>query len=328
MNDTSIRICELFAGIGGFRYGFEKASTRFQTVYANEYNQWPASIYRYHHPDNTLQEKDIRNVNIDEVPEFDFLVGGFPCQPFSYAGKRQGLQDPRGTLFNQIIRFAKEKQPKLLLLENVPGLLSIDYGETFETIIQCLAQLGYICEWKILDSQYFGVPQRRRRIYIAAYLAATTRSATTFFPLTPPNRGAAKKTAKKQVCPTLTASSHKLNYGGQLFLMQQHTSCEVRLYPDKAPTLMANLGTGGGNVPFVCSESACVRRLTIIECERLQGFPDDYTKYGLNSRGEQFEVSKTQRLKAIGNAVTTNVITSLGHLTLNFLQSNFKEGSW
>jgi len=328
VNGQPIRVCELFAGIGGFRYGLEKASSRFQTVYANDIDPHASNIYRYHYQDQTHQETDIHHVNPQHIPDFDILTGGFPCQPFSVAGKRQGIRDPRGTLFYEILRITQTKLPRLLLLENVPGLLSIQQGRTFGQIIESLGELGYICEWKILNSRHFGVPQNRRRIFIIAYLASWCRSGGSVFPIRTPNAVRAKKVGKGQVSSTLTAcyGTHQ-SVGGSTYVIEPVT-----------PTITSNIGRITGTDPlvaqalqtdeFFCSGSSLnnsmpqsgrnIRRLTPIECERLQGFSDDWTRYGQTQQGKIVEISKTQRYKCCGNAVTTNVITALGHLILDF----------
>jgi DNA (cytosine-5)-methyltransferase 1 len=167
-----VRVCELFAGIGGFRFGLEKTSHRFQTVYANEFDRFASSIYRYRWNDGTLEEADICTVKAEDTPDFDLLVGGFPCQPFSMAGKRKGTTEKRGQFFEEILRIVRIKRPEMLLLENVPGLLSIEGGGVFLDILRGLGNLGYVCEWQVFDSQFFGVPQQRRRLFIVGYLAA------------------------------------------------------------------------------------------------------------------------------------------------------------
>jgi DNA (cytosine-5)-methyltransferase 1 len=372
---NAIKICELFAGIGGFRLGLENASCQFKTVFANEWDKWAASIYRHHWPDNTLQEGDIKNIQTQDLPDFDLLVGGFPCQPYSVAGQRFGFSDSRGTVFYELLRIAKDKQPKMLFLENVPGLLSIDHGNVFETMLKALAELGYILEWSVLDSKYFGVPQQRRRVFIVGYFAAISRGGGTIFPIQPSNSKCPKKAARNKVSTTLTASyGAKGNIGGGTFvtkqivptitahisklggsdplIVQSRMQGEVRVYDDHVSTLRASMGTGGNNVPMVSmilgdhtggnikqrtrtaldnpswtlggcqtliNENQVIRRLTPTECERLQGFPDNWTRHGQTLKGETIEISKTQRYKTLGNAVTTNVITAIGELILNFL---------
>ena len=207
MEDWYMRYIELFAGIGGFRYGLEsikyahlsekskqeertqgrlgtsdkqgvqllpRNESPFRCVYANEFNKYAASIYERRFNDKP-DTRDITTVPAEEIPDHELLVGGFPCQAFSIAGKRGGFEDTRGTLFFEIARIAKQKQPRLLLLENVKGLLSHDQGRTFGTILHTLSELGYDCEWQVLNSKDFGVPQNRERVFIIGHLRGTSR---------------------------------------------------------------------------------------------------------------------------------------------------------
>jgi len=313
-------VCELFCGIGGFRHGLEKTSNKFQTVYANELDKWAASIYRHHWNDGSLCEGDIRSIQAKDLPDFDILCGGFPCQPFSSAGKRSEFRDPRGTLIYEIIRLAKEKQPKMLLLENVPGLLSIQQGKTFQTILEALGDLGYICEWKVFNSKFFGVPQSRRRVFIVAYLTSLKHGGGTFFPIGDSN-AVGVKPYQGQVCGTL-AAGYGNRHGGDTYLIVDYQFKKTRIYADTTPTLTARMGTAGGKGTMLTTYTADkrLRKLTPLECERLQGFPDNWTQYGLTLTGEQIEISKTQRYKTVGNAVTTNVIAEIGKLILTFFE--------
>ena len=161
----------MFAGIGGFRTGLTRAGG-FQCVghceidkYANasyEAIYEPGKEERYYH--------DATKIDPADLPDFDLLCGGFPCQTFSIAGRRKGFDDTRGTLFFEIARLVKSKRPSYLLLENVPGLLSHDKGRTFSVILATLNDLGYRVEWMVLNSKYFGVPQSRRRLFLICYL--------------------------------------------------------------------------------------------------------------------------------------------------------------
>jgi len=139
----------------------------------SEIDKYAIEIYEKHF--NHKSYGDIRQINPKTLPQFDALVGGFPCQAFSVAGKRKGFSDTRGTLFFEIARIAREKQPRILLLENVKGLLSHDKGNTFHTIINTLDELGYDCQWQVLNSKDFGVPQNRERVFIIGHLRGTPR---------------------------------------------------------------------------------------------------------------------------------------------------------
>ncbi len=135
----------------------------------SEINKYAISIYSYHFGDHK-NYGDASRIIPEELPDFDLLVGGFPCQAFSIAGKRRGFEDTRGTLFFEIARIAKHKRPRYLLLENVAGLLSHNKGDTFETILATLDELGYDAEWEVLNSKNFGVPQNRERVFIVGHL--------------------------------------------------------------------------------------------------------------------------------------------------------------
>ena len=161
----------MFAGIGGFRAGLTRAGG-FQCVGHCEIDKYADASYRAIH-DIGKEERyypDAREINPSDLPDFDLLCGGFPCQAFSLAGRRKGFEDARGTLFFEIARLAQAKRPSYLLLENVPGLLSHDGGRTFSAILAALNDLGYFVEWTVLNSKHFGVPQSRRRVFIICYL--------------------------------------------------------------------------------------------------------------------------------------------------------------
>lgn len=181
MNDR-IRFVDLFCGIGGFHFGLEKASSRFECVWANDFDKYAGSVYQDRFPNTCFSGGDISKTRAEWIPDFDLLIGGFPCQAFSVAGKRRGFDDTRGTLFFEIARILKAKRPRLVLLENVKGLLNHDGGRTFETIIGALDELGYNVEWQVLNSKDFGVPQNRERVFIVGHLRGV--SSSPIFPLT------------------------------------------------------------------------------------------------------------------------------------------------
>lgn len=220
---------------------------------------------------------DCTKINWSEVEEFDCLVGGFPCQAFSIAGERGGFNDTRGTLFFEIARCLREKQPRLCVLENVKGLLSHDKGNTFLTIITTLDELGYDCEWQVLNSKNFGVPQNRERVFIIGHLRGTC--GRKIFPIGCERREANRIQRKAKA-------------------EQERVSGEVS-QGDRYDASFKNRG---------CR----IRRLTPTECERLQGFPDGWTEYGIEGK-----ISDTQRYKCLGNAVTTNVITAIFKAVFN-----------
>ena len=166
-----IRYFDMFAGIGGFRAGLTRAGG-FQCVGHCEIDKYADASYRAIH-DIGKEEKyypDAREIDPGDLPHFDLLCGGFPCQAFSNAGKRKGFDDARGTLFFEIARLAEARRPAYLLLENVPGLLTHDKGRTFAVILSTLDELGYHVEWSVLNSANFHVPQSRKRVFLICYL--------------------------------------------------------------------------------------------------------------------------------------------------------------
>ena len=164
-----IKVGEMFAGIGGFRLGLERAGG-FHTVWANELDKYACKVYRKHFGGAELVEGDIREIKTDSIPEIDLLTAGFPCPTFSIAGRRKGIGESRGALFTQIVRVCSAKRPSVLLLENVRGLLSSSNGRDFSIIIRTLGGLGYILQWECVDSKYFSVAQTRERTYIVGHL--------------------------------------------------------------------------------------------------------------------------------------------------------------
>ena len=171
MTNHLIRYFDMFAGIGGFRAGLTRAGG-FQCVGHCEIDKYADASYRAIH-DIGKEEKyypDAREIDPGDLPPFDLLCGGFPCQAFSNAGKRKGFDDARGTLFFEIARLVKARRPAYLLLENVPGLLTHDQGRTFAVILSALDELGYHVEWSVLNSANFHVPQSRKRVFLICYL--------------------------------------------------------------------------------------------------------------------------------------------------------------
>lgn len=166
----AIRFFDMFSGIGGFRSGLT-AVGGFDCIGHCEIDKYANQAYNaIYDTKGEIYFEDARQIDTEQLPKFDLLCAGFPCQSFSVAGRRMGFHDTRGTLFFEVARICKSKRPPYLLLENVPGLLSHDEGRTLETIFSALVELGYHLEWCVHNSKYFGVPQQRKRLYIVAYL--------------------------------------------------------------------------------------------------------------------------------------------------------------
>jgi DNA (cytosine-5)-methyltransferase 1 len=182
---------DMFSGIGGFRSALSQLDG-FECVGFCEIDKYAQRAYRALY--NTEKEYfcyDARKIEPKAMPGFDMLCAGFPCQPFSVAGKRLGFEDTRGTLFHEIARLLSEKWPSFFLLENVPGLLSHDNGRTFKAILSVLVDLGYSLEWSVLNSKNFGLPQQRKRLYIVGYL--NDQCAGKIFPIQSGNRETLKQ---------------------------------------------------------------------------------------------------------------------------------------
>lgn len=186
-----IRFFDMFAGIGGFRSGLETVGG-FKCIGHCEIDKHAQRAYNaIYQPKGEYFCNDARTINPDEMPDFDLICAGFPCQSFSVAGKRLGFEDTRGTLFFEVARILAEQRPAFFLLENVPGLLSHDGGRTLETIYSTIVEMGYHFEWCVLNSKHFGVPQQRRRLYIVGYL--DDRCAGQIFPISGGNAEALRQ---------------------------------------------------------------------------------------------------------------------------------------
>lgn len=319
-----MRYFSMFSGIGGFEYGIEKANKGFQggrrkvahtsddksmlrgwderrwgdsqspaCVGFSEIDKYAIQIYQKHFKGHK-NYGDARRIVPEEIPDFDLLCGGFPCQAFSIAGKRGGFEDTRGTLFHEIARIASVKRPTFLLLENVKGLLSHDNGNTFGTILTTFSELGYFLEWQVLNSKDFGVPQNRERVFIVGHLAGECRGQV--FPLGEIN---------EKTCQELTSGM------SQGYRVYDVDGCSTTIASGAggvgAKTGLYAITRTRSDMDYSESSFApAIRRLTPTESERLQGFPDGWTAEGING-----PISDSQRYKCLGNAVTTNVIQAI-----------------
>lgn len=180
MKKNSLKFIDLFAGLGGTRIGFEAAARNLgfnpECVFTSEIKPSAIEVYSKNFSENNISG-DISKIHTKDIPDFDCLLGGFPCQPFSYSGKREGFMDTRGTLFFEIERILKAKKPSIFLLENVEGLVNHDkenpkdkIGRTLKVILDTLENIGYKVTWKVFNAADFGIPQNRKRIYIAGSL--------------------------------------------------------------------------------------------------------------------------------------------------------------
>ncbi|MFZ1721025.1 MAG: DNA cytosine methyltransferase [Microgenomates group bacterium] len=279
--DTNLRTIDLFAGVGGIRLGFENAG--FKTVFANDFDTKCKETYDLNFNDSKLVVEDIRKIGIKDLPEFDFLLAGFPCQAFSIAGYRKGFLDDkgRGNLFFDIARIIKARKPEGFLLENVKNLQSHDGGKTFKIIEDALIDLGYHLKTKVLNSMEYGnIPQNRERIYIVGF--KNKKFADEF------NFPEMVKLTTKVTDLLETEVPEKYYYNGKPLYerIKNDITEEGKVYQWRrqyvrenkkgvCPTLTANMGMGGHNVPIIKDKKG-IRKLTPLECARIQGFPQDY----------------------------------------------------
>lgn len=306
---------DLFAGIGGIRLGFENVG--FQTVFSNDFEAQCKKTYDLNFKNSKLIVEDIRKIGIDDLPEFDFLLGGFPCQAFSIAGYRQGFNDEkgRGNLFFDIARIIEARRPEGFLLENVKNLKSHDGGKTFRIIEETLAGLGYHMKIKVLNSMEYGnIPQNRERIYIVGF---KNKYYCENFSFPHPT----KLTTK--ISDLLEENvPEKYYYNGKpLFEKLKDFVKEGGVYQWRrqyvrenkkgvCPTLTANMGMGGHNVPIIKDKHG-IRKLMPIECARIQGFPKNY---------KLPEIADSALYKQIGNSVSVPVIEAIAKQMMTAMQ--------
>ena len=304
--ENDFTFIDLFAGIGGMRLGFEAAGGR--CVLTSEIDAAAIETYSLNyspdHPHKYLG--DICKIKSTEVPKHDVLIAGFPCQPYSIAGLRKGLKDERGTVFMEIIRILKDKKPKAILLENVKGILAHDNGRTFEFMVSLIEELGYSVKYQTLNSMTHGnVPQNRERVFIVGFLNKSASERFEFpkaIPLTKSISDAMENVKVEQKyyynerfdCYTeikkMVISQHTLYQWRRQYVRENKSNV--------CPTLTANMGSGGHNVPLVKVKDG-IRKLTPRECANFQGFPKSF---------KLPNVSDSKLYHQFGNSVTVPLI--------------------
>lgn len=306
-----LRCASFFAGVGGIDKGFELAG--FETIYANEMDKYAAKTFASNFPNVQLDICDIKDLDEkQDIPDFDIMLGGFPCQAFSVAGYRQGFADEkgRGNLFFDLLRIIKVKQPSIIFLENVKNLVGHDKGNTFEIINKSLENEGYFVKTMVLNSsQYGNVPQARERIYIVCFKNKKHYQNFDFpkpLKLTETLQDVIDFDGKQD--EKFYYTNDKCKFYDQLTEnITKSDTCyqwrRVYVRENKSnlcPTLTANMGTGGHNVPIILTHSNKIRKLTPRECFNLQGFPKDFILPD--------ELSNASLYKQAGNSVVVTVI--------------------
>ncbi len=304
-----IRFIDLFAGIGGVKIGFENAG--FSCVFSNDIDKhckltFDSNFAKDFEYSTELYLGDISQIDEHILPEFEILTGGFPCQPFSIAGYREGFQDKdgRGNLFFDIVRILERRRPRAILLENVKNLKTHDKGHTIKVIYQELKRLGYYVTDKVMNTMEYGdLPQNRERIYIVGFLDENEYNRFRF---------PAKIKLTKTIHDCLESDVESKYYYNDKPLFERIKNDVIdsnKIYQwrrkyvreNKAgvcPTLTANMGTGGHNVPII-KDSKGIRKLTPRECANFQGFPNDY---------KLPSIADSHLYKQFGNSVSIPVI--------------------
>lgn len=301
-------VVSLFSGAGGLDLGFHNAG--FEIIWANDFDKYAVQTYRENF-DNVIIYDDINNIDFEDIPDADVIIGGFPCQPFSMMGSELGFDDVRGTVFFTVADLIKKKidkgaKPKVVVLENVRRLLTHDGGNTFKVIKHIMEkELGYKVFYKILNSSDFGVPQTRNRIFIVCFdnqdveftFPETIDLNCTMHDMLEENVDDKYFLSDKILKTILSNGTGKYNAKSEIDLEIARPLCSTMHKMHRA--CQDNYVTDRGRV----------RRLTPREAARLQGFPDDFL----------IPVSDTQAYRQFGNAVTVNVAEAVARSILEVL---------
>ena len=266
-----MKIIDLFSGIGGFSLGFQRAGYQFTEHYFSEIDKHAIANYKYNFP-HAKYIGDITTLHGGDFTDIDIITFGSPCQNFSTAGKREGLKGAKSSLIQHAIALIANIRPSVFVWENVKGAFSSNAGADFWAILQALANIGgYTIEWQLLNTSWL-LPQNRERIYLIGHIAG--RSIPGVFPIGEIAKDSSKKT---------------------------------RNIYDYSRTILRGYKNSTSTGSFIKTKDNKIRYLTEIECERLQGFPDNFTQYG-DYNGIIKPIAKTQRYKLIGNAVTVDIV--------------------
>ena len=299
----------------------------WEPAFFSEIDAFPTAVLQHHYPDVPCHG-DFTDIKEDEYGPIDLLVGGTPCQSFSVAGLRGGMDDERGNLALEFIRLAQRKRPQWVVWENVPGVLSSNGGRDFGSFLGALAEIGYGFAYRVLDAQYFGVAQRRRRVFVVGYLGDWRRPAAVLFEReslsgnpAPSREEGEEATAATEVSsgsdPELMATlcakdnekwgcNQRVNEGKAIVSFPSNANADAMgaLGYDVSPSMLAS-------APPAVAKGMAVRRLTPTECERLQGFPDGFTKIPWRNKPAD-KCPDGPRYKALGNSFAVPVMRWIG----------------
>lgn len=333
---SKYKYADFFAGIGGFRQSLDKLG--LECNFTCELDEQAVKTYNENYGTSVIAN-DIQKLNLDEIPDFNVFCGGFPCQPFSIAGKMEGLEDERGKLVESIFSICKAKQPEVIFLENVSNLAKLKGGSVLNWISERLEDIGYSVFHSVLNSKHFGVPQSRPRLYIVAFRKDLEINSFQF-PLGDLNEVPVSKIIEKgdNSIPVSDKWEQYIDYySGKLSeenltfnlpktrkklerqdkeididncIYQMRSSGIRALSLDKPlPTLAVSISGGGAMIPVYSSER---RHLSVLELKRVMGFPDQF----------KFPVSRTNAIKQLANAVCPAVISAIACSIQDHIEGN------
>jgi DNA (cytosine-5)-methyltransferase 1 len=321
VSSHSLRMIDLFAGTGAFSLAFQSTNA-VSIVYANDMCQSSKTIYDENFS-HKLTLKNLNDVNIGDLPGHDILTGGFPCQPFSIAGKQEGFADERSNVFWKILAIIGYHKPRCVILENVKNIISHDNGDTFKVIIGNLEKEGYHICYKVLNTaDITGIPQHRERIYI---VCLKDKKVFDKFSLDFPKVDKKGTTSflEQEQGDTIPSKYYYTDKSSTWNLVKSSVVKKDTIYQyrrvyvrenksNECPTLTANMGSGGHNVPIILTDSG-IRKLTPRECFNFQGFPSTYKLPNL---------CDSNLYKLAGNAVSVHVVNLIANRIIPLLKED------
>ncbi|WP_436860470.1 DNA cytosine methyltransferase [Mammaliicoccus lentus] len=315
----------LFAGVGGIDLAFEQTK-KFKTVFSNEFDKNANLTYNQNF-EMKCNSQDIHDLSTDSMPNVDILLSGFPCQAFSVAGYRRGFEDERGDLFFETLRFIRDLSPQIVFLENVKNLVSHDNGNTFKVIREALISHGYHIKYQVLNAKDYGdIPQNRERIYVVGFKNKEHFKNFVFpdpMPLTKP---------LKDVIDFESKIDDRYYYTEEKYeffpILKESIVDQNRIYQwrrkyvrenksNVVPTLTANMGTGGHNVPLILTKHG-IRKLTPRECFNIQGFPKQF---------KLPDIAISHLYKQAGNSVAVPVVRRIAENIITAIEETENDAS-
>lgn len=320
LSEVEVNYLDLFSGIGGFTLGLQQAGFKFDWLGHSEIDKYANQIYEKHYPKSEALG-NVKTINPDRLPRLNFITFGFPCQDLSIAGKRGGLRAKRSSLFFEAMRIIRDTKPDYFILENVKGLFSSNGGQDWLVVLKEIADSGYDGQWQLLNTRWF-LPQNRERIYFVGHIRGECRPKV--FPIGETNKvgrtgtwayaidsniGKGCRGHRRRTMIQIVQRPHGFNKGGAKELpslrgsaMEQNDFIANAVDCDGYLRRGARPRDENGKPQLLPIGYRRIRRLTPIECERLQGFPDNWTE----------GISDTQRYKCLGNACSVPVVKAIG----------------